>query len=258
MSKSLKKKILFKIVRLPVPWHIRYAINFLCTLLTFRFKHRAEDISDLIYQGYKITNTKNLDINDKNLQYILYKAKNLCLRDQWRPYSETFSMSNVPSNVNVAEVLPDTELSKLLLDIGTRVASQSTVSSYFFAVPELTNISLWWSFGGRIEKEAQLWHRDLDNILFLKVFIYLTTVDNTSGPHMYIPGSHRSWKALSFKRFTDSEVTNIDEKYRIERITGKNNSVIIEDTFGLHRGSTPMGDKNRLILQFQYSLFKNP
>ena len=133
----------------------------------------------------------------------------------------------------------------------------SYIAKYLGNNFKCTNIASWWTFGNNFEpEEAELFHRDIDNISWLKVFIYLTDVDSDSGPHSFIKKSHRSLKYLTFRRFNDIDaIKNFGEiTYHI----ANKGTLIIEDTFGLHKGQHITKDKNRLILQLQYSVFNNP
>ena len=131
----------------------------------------------------------------------------------------------------------------------------NVVSKYLGVKPTISNVNCWWSFGGRISaKEAQFYHRDLDDYKFVKMFFYLTDVNKDSGPHIYVKKSHRINKLLQLRRFSDEEVKgNFDNKNIITLIEHKG-SCFIEDTYGIHKGQLPLKG-NRLLLQIQYSYF---
>lgn len=133
---------------------------------------------------------------------------------------------------------------------------------YFRTTPRHIGTQLWWSFADvRSEAEkkryAQLYHYDLDGYAFLKFFFYLTDViDDHSGPHACVRGTHRR-KALRhrlrYTRFSDDDIIG---HYGIDRIAvmyGKAGSGFVEDTFCLHKGLAPTRD-DRLILQVQFGL----
>jgi hypothetical protein len=85
----------------------------------------------------------------------------------------------------------------------------NVVTRYFGAKPTISNINCWWSFSARQSvKEAQFFHRDMDDYKFLKMFIYLTDVAEESGSHIFVEGSHKSYKLAQLKRFSDQEVIN--------------------------------------------------
>lgn len=125
------------------------------------------------------------------------------------------------------------------------------------AKPIISMMSTWWSIPHPGEaRQAELFHRDVDDWRFVKLFVYLTDVDEESGPHAYVPGSHRSPKLREIKRYTDAEV---EAAYpgRILTITGKAGDAFLENTQGLHRGVPPRS-RLRLLYQVIYSLSKSP
>jgi hypothetical protein len=131
-------------------------------------------------------------------------------------------------------------------------------SSYFGVKPTISNINCWWSFGNRkAAKEAQLFHRDLDDFKFLKLFVYLTDVNDQSGPHVYVKGTHTKNGLTDLRRFTDEEVIGTYGESNVITFTKPQGSCFIVDTYGIHKGLLPV-DTDRLLLQIQYSLFPLP
>jgi SAM-dependent methyltransferase len=100
-----------------------------------------------------------------------------------------------------------------------------------------------------MDSDAQMWHFDKDRISFLKVFVYLTDVLDTSGPHQFISGSHHSPPARD-GRFLDDDLEH--SSALIETFFGGEGTVFIEDTHGLHRG-TPVKEGSRHMLQLEYA-----
>ena len=129
----------------------------------------------------------------------------------------------------------------------------NAVSQYLGVNPVIANINCWWSFGNRESaKEAQFYHRDLDDYKFVKLFFYLTDVTEESGPHIYVKGSHKINKLLELRRFTDKEVEETFSADKITTLTKTKGSCFLEDTYGIHKGQLPLSG-NRLLLQVQYS-----
>ncbi len=122
---------------------------------------------------------------------------------------------------------------------------------------------LWWSHPyDRISDAernhyAQKFHYDIDDFKFLKVFFYLTDVDEDSGPHIYVKGTHvgkRLKIMFPFRRLEDDEVLAEWGTSRIVSIQGPAGSGFIEDTFGIHKGQPPR-TKERLCFQILYGQF---
>ena len=137
-----------------------------------------------------------------------------------------------------------------------------TLSTFFGCPYKLDYITAWWSFKNSStepSEKTQYFHRDIDNFNFVKLFIYLTDVDDLNGAHQYIRFSHTkkientiSTKTVSF----DMIKKNIKDK-DVYSFVGKSGSAVLENTYGLHRGSTPKS-KDRLMLSMTFSLIKTP
>ena len=138
------------------------------------------------------------------------------------------------------------------------------------ATPVLINLSSWWSFARPGDpEEAQLFHMDVDDYRFCKIFIYLTDVEEDTGPHTYVPTTHRmdvlvqalgqasdpqafmDWYVQSLRK-TDEEVA---QHFGIPpvKITGPAGSCMLVDTFGLHKGTKPER-ADRLLCQATFGV----
>jgi hypothetical protein len=109
---------------------------------------------------------------------------------------------------------------------------------------------------------AQEYHHDLHRLSFVKLFIYLTDVDEGSGPHTLIPGTHRERKPARFwadGRHKDAALQKAGLLKREKRINGKAGTLFLVDTSALHKGAEP-AERWRLLAQVQYtnSLFGKP
>jgi len=107
---------------------------------------------------------------------------------------------------------------------------------------------------GTVPLKSQRWHRDFDDKKTCKMFIYLSDVDEGSGPFMYI--RETQYGARNHKKFPPvpsqgayppmEEVARVFSKDEIQICTGKAGTVIFADTRGLHRGG--FASKNRRIM----------
>ena len=117
----------------------------------------------------------------------------------------------------------------------------------------------------RKKNNAQYFHYDNDFKKFFKVFIYLNKVDKYSGPHSFVKSTNkkRKLKHIIAERINDSEIRKDYGSKNVKVFNGNAGSVIIEDTFGLHKGSFPQ-KKSRLVLILVYGsglgieIYKNP
>jgi len=98
---------------------------------------------------------------------------------------------------------------------------------------------------------AQFYHWDNDFSKFLKLYIYLTDVDDESGPHVFIPRTHKKKSfESSLCRLYDDKL--IDELYSNKvKFLGNSGSIFFADGYGLHKGETPR-NKPRLVINAHF------
>lgn len=176
--------------------------------------------------------------------------------DRWRPDNGYFRISEAPSDCHVAPY-PDAEVVRCphLLSFANHPDILAAVEELFGCKPTLSQLSVWWSLPGHIQpEEAEFFHRDVDEWHFIKLFVYLTDVDEGSGPHVFVKGSPAIPKLLPIKRYNDCDVQREFGLEKVVHFTGKAGTAFLENTFGLHKGQMPTTNK-RLLFQAQYSLF---
>jgi hypothetical protein len=135
------------------------------------------------------------------------------------------------------------------------------VERYFQTTPIVHSTQIWWTYPyyndglpSNPPGNEFGYHYDVDDFKFLKLFFYLSKVDNKSGPHYYIKNNGRkSIKEFLDRRLSDDEAKKIYND-RILTITGDIGSGFIEDASFYHKGSNPELDSGRGILQIIYSV----
>ena len=111
-----------------------------------------------------------------------------------------------------------------------------------------------------LSKGAMMYHMDKDRLAFLKVFLYLSDVDNTAGPHHFIQGTHKNIPEPLWKegRMSDEEVYQ-HLPATGHRVEGPAGTLFLVDTSGLHKGTRPTMRERRLFqLTFTSGLFGHP
>lgn len=143
------------------------------------------------------------------------------------------------------------------------IISNSTVlqiaKDYLGNEPVIQNVSIWWSFPKPETMRSNIYsfHYDIDNLKFIKLFTYLTPVDENNGPHIIYPNTHK-YKTLLQKRFRsvpEDKVEVVFGKQKPVMMTGNKGTSFFEDTFSYHKGLNPISP--RLIFQVEYSLTVN-
>jgi len=107
---------------------------------------------------------------------------------------------------------------------------------------------------GSEPKASQRWHRDPEDKRMCKIFIYLTHVDQSAGPFIYVPGSQFGGRyGHLFLQQPPSgvypppgEVEKAVPDTDIKYCTGLAGTVIFCDTSGLHKGGYATG-KERIM-----------
>lgn len=186
--------------------------------------------------------------------------------------SEALSMDAARAH-NVAEYKA-TDILPLpnILAFATEPTALAAAERYLGAPPVLIALVAWWSFPGHAAKDAQRFHLDIDDHRFVKHFLYLTDVDETSGPHAYVERTHRpqDYGEIIGRGHGETEQKAIfdwlfqtlrKEDADVERHTGKKPTFItgaagtrfLAMTRGLHKGLAPTG-KPRLVLQATYGI----
>jgi hypothetical protein len=123
---------------------------------------------------------------------------------------------------------------------------------------------LWWTFPADVDvktrsKAAHYFHRDVDAWGFVKFFFYLNDVSEDGGPHVYVKKSHKPnllnqifYDKLQIGRYSDNSIRKRFGNNDIYSIYGSAGMGFVADTFGLHKGTSPI-QKPRLVLCCVYA-----
>ena len=116
------------------------------------------------------------------------------------------------------------------------------VSNYLGMIPSLAEAYVRRNFPAPYRTMNHYWHRDLNSMHLVKMFVFISDCELENGPHEFIRKTHRRSDVLNGKRyFLDAEVNAIypdDSPDRAVSIV-KAGTVILEDTHGLHRARLP-------------------
>src|SRR5262249_19285766 len=131
-------------------------------------------------------------------------------------------------------------------------------SEYLNVAPVLGFITAWISRPHKnddatLSKSAQLFHVDMSNPAFLKVFVYLNDVDEKNGPHCLVPGTQSQKPDSLWRdgRITDAEMQEQIPCEKWDFQIGEAGSVFFVDTKAFHKG-VPLIEGERHLAQFYY------
>jgi hypothetical protein len=136
----------------------------------------------------------------------------------------------------------------LVLDAVAQVLGTQPVISSFLA---------WWTLGEH-QRDTEvhfddIYHRDVDDLRFIKLFVYLTDTDERNGAHSFVKGSHRSPALTRRGPISDEAVRAAFAPADIVTVSGKAGTAFLEDTWGIHRPLLAT-EGRRLVFSVLYSL----
>jgi hypothetical protein len=105
--------------------------------------------------------------------------------------------------------------------------------------------------------QTQLWHRDADDVMNVKMFVYFTDVTRAAGPLCYAPRTHPLGARQELPerdeqaRSTDEQLAAIVPEHDWVFCEGRPGTVVFADTCGYHKQVKPEGEE-RLLLVAHY------
>ena len=135
-------------------------------------------------------------------------------------------------------------------------------ASYMGAPARQVEARLWWSFVGdataaeRI-KADQGFHYDLHDYRSIALFFHVTDVDEDSGPHVHVKGSHirKPLRLLlgDSRQSSDEDIVKLFGAENVMTLCGSAGFGFATDPFGYHKGAPPRRH-DRLILRVRYTI----
>ncbi len=185
-----------------------------------------------------------------------------------------YLIDDVPEHVNAAEY-PQKVMATCpgLFKIANHPYVISLVERYLGTTPTIQALQAWWSMPDRSEAQhAQLFHADRHCYKFCKFFIYLTDVDSSSGPHVFVSRSNdmngvrkklrdvqdpeamkRFQTMLNAQRKNDADVEDFFGTENLVNFEGPAGDMFIVNTAGIHKGMLPTTGR-RLVFQVLYTM----
>lgn len=191
---------------------------------------------------------------DEKCTEILHYLKDKQLSHKSYP-GEVFSAELHPQHVRLGDYsIVDLVHCPHVLALVNDVEMIALASSFLGCTPTISGLSARWSFPAESSDEVvQKFHRDSEDWKVFRVMVYLTDVTESSGPHVFVAGTHLDRRGVRLKVLSNAETSESYQPERIVKQTGKKGFGFAVDTAGLHKGEVPR-DSPRLMLSFQYSI----
>ena len=189
-------------------------------------------------------------IPEEYVARIVQYAKDTKFLKYWNPHRECTAIDQIARNEKLVEI----------------------ARQYLGAEPILWLTQLKWSFGDKAAKERQgllssnnapeqydgdAFHYDSLDFKSLTIFIYLTDVDASCGPHVLIENTHQNKSVGEMYRIIMSDAA-AQQRFgdRIKMILGKKGTMLFEETSAFHKASRCQ--TKRLMLSIDYVLQRSP
>lgn len=133
------------------------------------------------------------------------------------------------------------------LQLGADPRILDMVNRYLGMWSKLSYVDLWYTVPSKEDAErqsSQRWHRDYNDKHLVKVFLYLSDVDEGAGPFEYVVGSAGEgpyagswpWRPLGDTYPPDNEFGRKVPESAMLTLTGEAGTIIFCNTSGFHRG----------------------
>ena len=250
----------------------RYLFNLSPTIAYTRGQPRlageqARVLAELKENGIALTTVDKL-LGHASLYSELLSEVDALEQEQAEEISRARSLTNTPDGTGKKTFLLELLGDVPVLDpesVYTRFALQKEIleiaNGYFGMFTSLRHYNVWRTFASQGEaRQSQLWHIDREDHYVLKMFLYLSAVDEGAGPFTYAPGTHprgrvRRQPAYSMeghiKRSTDAQMAEVIPPESWIKGVGPKGTILFADTRGFHKGGESR-TQDRLLFNCMY------
>lgn len=200
---------------------------------------------------------KGSQIIEKSLAYLELNENNLEQNN-----IKKFLWNYFPTQSN-----KELDLSNPIIQFYTSPDIIYVASKYLDYIPQLNEVIIQKTTSNFSDTpiQSQKWHRDPQEMRTLKVFLYLSDVDEECGPFIYVKGSPPTSKGKFSKLFPQIKPKgSYPDTFALEKLTSENDiflataplgTIIFCDTAGIHKGGFAKS-KNRIMATGFYPSFK--
>ena len=144
-----------------------------------------------------------------------------------------------------------------LMDLANDPDVLNAVAERLGAPPTLVSAEAWWTFGENNSAAEHafddIYHRDADDLRFVKMFVYLTDTGIANGAHRFILGSHADDLFIRRGAIAEADVNRSYAPGKMMTVMGKAGTAFLEETWGIHRAMLAT-EGRRFIFSAIYAL----
>jgi hypothetical protein len=244
----------------------RYLLNFRSALL-FRLSHpalrgeAARVLAGLNRDGVAVTSVERLLADDASYRELVSDVSRMQKELSGEPAAARGTAGGGSDNRKpfvhfylgeCPELQPDSAFARFAL----QEPVLHIANAYFGMFTRLSYYNVWHNFATQAEaRESQLWHRDREDHYILKMFVYLSDVDESAGPFTYALGSHNkgrlrrepeATRQSGVMRSDDAQMAAAVPPNRWLKAVGPRGTIVFADTRGYHKGGLTR-DRDRLL-----------
>jgi hypothetical protein len=181
----------------------------------------------------------------------LERAKAGELDEARRAANDTSAIGSKTFNVELLGGRPVLDTSDVFCRFAVDRPILDLANAYFGMFTRLRYVNVWHTLATRVgPRESQLWHRDREDFLIMKVFVYLADVGEDAGPFTYAPGTHPKGHVTAepayaleggVKRTTDAQMAAVVPPEQWIQAMGPRGTIVFTDTRGYHKGGLARG-----------------
>lgn len=238
----------------------RYASNFGATLKHSLHRKELSDsarsiVDTLDRDGVAIANVSDV-LGESSLYEELSSAVEQLEQTKADLLEADRKLADAPAEVDkrkpyvryLLEDRPELDLDSIFVRFALQKPLLRIANEYFGMVTRLAYFNVWHTYKSTVAAQSsQLWHRDFDDPHYImKVFVYLSDVDEGSGPLSYAAGSHSKGnmsrepdyvsKTSHSRRSSDDQMAEVIPRDRWIPALGPKGTIVFADTHGYHKG----------------------
>src|SRR5262245_27699009 len=251
---SIRRKVAYRRRHFTPTW--RYGFNFKSTL-AYRLKRpviigeAARVLDELNQNGIAITSVEKL-LGGSSCFDELNQAVDQ-LETEWaariNDRREEANRYDTTRKTFILQLLgdhPQLDPASVYARFALQLPILQIANEYFGMYTRLRFYNVWHTLTTETDpRESQLWHFDREDHLILKLFVYLSEVDDGAGPINYAPGTHikgkvkrhpESFLENGVRRVRDEQMAEIVPEQHWIKGTGPKGMMVFADTRGYHKG----------------------